>query len=97
MALILGSGEVSQNITKFAWRMRFTLAEQAGIIEASKTDSEVQAVKEAFESIPEMRGVNPQSAIATAMLNLFVSKGLLDPARIPVIQFTPISSEEAVQ
>lgn len=98
MATVIdGGGAVSQNITKFAWRMRFTLAERALLTEAAKTDSDIQATKEDFDSIPDARGVNPTSPKATEILNLFVSKGLLAAERVAIIQFTPVSPEEAVQ
>ena len=78
-------------ITKVAFRFRFTDAEYAGIINASKTDAEVQVWYDTFNMVTKIELDNQRTKDGVATL---VSKNLLTQARADEILTAPAQENE---
>jgi hypothetical protein len=78
-------------ISKVAFRFRMTDAEYVGVINAAKTDVEVQAWVETFNMVSQ---VNLSDERTVAGLNVLVSKGLLTQERATEILSTTVLEGE---
>jgi hypothetical protein len=81
----------SKIITKVAFRFRFTDAEYAAILAATKTDAEVQAWYETFNMVATIDLDNQRTKDGVANL---VSKNLLTQARADEILTAPVQPGE---
>lgn len=84
--------EKISNLSKYAFRMRFTNAEYANILLASKTDIDVQVWLETFNMSAFVRLEAPNTK---SDIEMFVEKGILTQERADVILNTPMLTTEA--
>jgi hypothetical protein len=78
-------------ISKVAFRFRMTDAEYVGVLNAAKTDVEVQAWVETFNMVTR---IDLDSQRTVDGLNVLVSKGLLTQERATEVLSTPVSDGE---
>jgi hypothetical protein len=78
-------------ITKVAFRFRLTDAEYAAILNAAKTDAEVQVWVETFNMVSQIDLDDPRTQGGVAVL---VAKALLTQERATEILTTPVQPDE---
>lgn len=94
--LLLGAKASNTQITRLAFRNRFTLAEKRVIYTLAKTNVDIQIFLDDLSATRDDTGVDLVNTETMASINFLASAGIITPARASEILNTPTQPHEVI-